>query len=84
MKRENVIELNLSMETGVSKLPGRQMLVRLLGPASAVLFTLMRKPMGELFPGPDIRTRHCAGVARTRYEDFLKNCSTSVMSWVRR
>src|SRR6202051_625169 len=35
VKRKNVIELNLSTETGVSKLPGREMLVRLLGPASA-------------------------------------------------
>jgi hypothetical protein len=61
VKRENVIELNLSMETGVSKLPGRQMPVRLLGPASAVCPHLMKKSMGEVVPVADNPT--AVGVA---------------------
>jgi hypothetical protein len=41
VERKNVIELNLSKETGVSKLPGRQIPVQLRGPASAVWLSLM-------------------------------------------
>ena len=48
VKRENVIELNLSTETGVSVLPGRQIPVRLLGPASAVCL-VMKNATEELF-----------------------------------
>jgi hypothetical protein len=41
VKRENVIELNLSMETGVSKLPGRQIPVLIARSRERSLFNLM-------------------------------------------
>src|SRR3978361_2405507 len=78
VKRMNVIELNLSTETGVSKLPGRH--------SSTIARSRERslsesdvKGDGRVGPLADIPARHGTCVAMTRSEAYLKNCSTSVM-----